>query len=113
MKIIQQKLKLIKIRLANIIEEQKTRLTNDELKDFLKDYNIEEEVVRLEFHVKTFRDTIEQSGAVGKILDFITQEMQREINTLSAKIRDAQISYNGVIIKDEVEKIREQLQNVE
>jgi len=110
---IEQKLKLIKNRLVTIIEQQKTKLTSDELKDFLKDYNIEEEVVRLEFHVKTFKSTIEQSGAVGKILDFITQEMQREINTLSAKFRDAKVSYDGVIIKDEIEKIREQLQNVE
>jgi uncharacterized protein (TIGR00255 family) len=110
---IEQKLKLIKNRLIGIIEEQKTKLTNDELKDFLKNYNIEEEVVRLEFHVKTFRTTIEQSGAVGKILDFITQEMQREINTLAAKLRDARVCYDGVIIKDEIEKIREQLQNVE
>lgn len=110
---INQKLQLIKKTLTRIIEEQKTRLTNDELKEFLKDYNIEEEVVRLEFHVKTFRGTINQKGPVSKILDFITQEMQREINTLAAKFRDSQVSYNSVIIKDEIEKIREQLQNVE
>ena len=110
---INQKLKLIKKRLVSIIKEQKSRLSNEELKDFLKSYNIEEEIVRLEFHVKTFKDTIAQTGALGKVLDFITQEMQREINTLSAKFRDSQVSYNSVIIKDEIEKIREQLQNVE
>jgi uncharacterized protein (TIGR00255 family) len=110
---IEQKLKLIKTGLLRIIEEQKAKLTNDELKEFLKDYNIEEEIVRLEFHVKTFKSTVGQGGAVGKVLDFITQEMQREVNTLAAKFRDAKVSYNGVIIKDEIEKIREQLQNVE
>ena len=112
-KMINQKLKLIKRKLVSIIDDQKAKLGNEELKDFLKNYNIEEEVVRLEFHVKTFKNTITQNGSLGKILDFITQEMQREINTLSAKIRDAQVSYNSVIIKDEIEKIREQLQNVE
>lgn len=110
---ISQKLKLIKKRLVSIIEEQKTKLSNDELKDFLKNYNIEEEVVRLGFHVQTFKNTIRQSGSLGKILDFIAQEMQREINTLSAKIRDSAVAYHSVIIKDEIEKVREQLQNVE
>lgn len=113
MRKIEQLLKLIKQRLVSIIKQQKMKLDSDELKDFLKNYNIEEEVVRLEFHVKTFRKTIKQSGSLGKILDFITQEMQREINTLSAKFRDSQVSYNSVLIKDEIEKIREQLQNVE
>jgi uncharacterized protein (TIGR00255 family) len=110
---IDEKLKLIKKRLVIIIEEQKTKLSSDELKEFLKAYNIEEEVIRLEFHVKTFKKTILQKGSLGKILDFITQEMQREINTLSAKFRDSQVSYSSVIIKDEIEKIREQLSNVE
>ncbi|MBL7130334.1 MAG: DUF1732 domain-containing protein [Candidatus Omnitrophica bacterium] len=110
---INQKLKLIKRRLISIIEGQKTRLSNEELKDFLKNYNIEEEIVRLDFHVKIFKKTIIQKGPLGKILDFITQEIQREINTLSAKFRDSKVSYDSVIIKDEIEKIREQLQNVE
>jgi uncharacterized protein (TIGR00255 family) len=110
---VEEKLRLIKVKLASIIAEQKTKLSGEELSEFFKNYNIEEEVVRLCFHVKTFKSTISQSGSVGKILDFITQEMQREINTLSAKIRDSQISYHSVIIKDEIEKIREQLQNVE
>jgi len=110
---IAQKLKLIKKRMVNIIERQKRQLSSDELKDFMKNYNVEEEIVRLNFHVGTFKKTIRQNGALGKILDFITQEMQREINTLSAKFRDMKVSYSSVIIKDEIEKIREQLQNVE
>ncbi|MFC1709732.1 translation initiation factor IF-3 [Candidatus Omnitrophota bacterium] len=96
---IDKKLKLIKKRLASIINAQKTKLDSDGLKEFLKNYNVEEEIVRLEFHVKTFRKTIKQNGSLGKILDFITQEMQREINTLSAKFRDSQVSYHSVFIK--------------
>ena len=110
---INKTLQSIKKRLISIIEEQKTQLDSDALKDFLKNYNIEEEIVRLNFHVKTFKKTIIQSGPSGKILDFISQEMQREINTLSAKFRDTKVSYDSVVIKDEIEKIREQLQNVE
>lgn len=110
---INKKLQLIKKKLVSIIEEQKTKLDSDALKEFLKNYNIEEEVVRLDFHIKTFKKTISQSGPLGKMLDFITQEMQREINTLSAKFRDTQVSYDSVVIKDEIEKMREQLQNVE
>ena len=110
---IEQKLKSVKNRVSHIIEEQKSKLDSEELKEFLKNYNIAEEIVRLEFHVKTFTKTLNQSGPSGKILDFITQEMQREINTLSAKLRDSQVSYSSVFIKDEIEKIREQLQNIE
>lgn len=110
---IEQKLKFVKNRVNAIIAEQESKLSNDELKEFLKNYNIAEEIVRLDFHVKNFNKTLRQNGSVGKILDFITQEMQREINTLSAKLRDSQVSYSSVFIKDEIEKIREQLQNVE
>jgi uncharacterized protein (TIGR00255 family) len=110
---IEQKLKSVKNRVSSIIEEQKSKLDSEELKEFLTNYNIAEEIVRLEFHVKTFKKTLNQSGSLGKILDFITQEMQREINTLSAKLRDSQVSYSSVFIKDEIEKIREQLQNIE
>jgi len=110
---INQKLRLIKDKLDSIIKQQKKILSSDELKEFLKNYNIEEEIVRLEFHTRTFNKTIVQDGSIGKLLDFITQEMQREINTLSAKFRDSKVSYHSVIVKDEIEKIREQLQNVE
>lgn len=110
---ISQRLKSIKARLDKIIGFQKTKLSPDELKDFLKDYNVEEEIKRLEFHIITFKQTMAKAAPVGKVLDFITQEMQREINTLSAKFRDSRVSYLSVLIKDEIEKIREQLQNVE
>lgn len=110
---ISRKIQVIKKRLATIIEQQKKRLTNDELRDFLRSSNIQEELERLEFHLKSFDDTVVQASPLGKVLDFMTQEMQREINTLSAKLRDARVSYLSVLIKDEVETLREQLQNVE
>lgn len=110
---IAHKLKLIKNRASSMIEKQKSILGNDELNDFLKNYNVEEEISRLKFHLESFKNTLSQAGPVGKVLDFITQEMQREVNTLSAKFRDSKVSYLSVVIKDEIEKMREQLQNVE
>ncbi len=112
-KTIHRRLAMIQARAAVLIADKKKRFTNDELRDFLKSYNIQEEVNRLKFHLTTFRKTLMQSGSLGKVLDFIAQEMQREVNTLSAKFRDARVSYLSVIIKDEIEKVREQLQNVE
>lgn len=110
---IHRKLAEIRSRAAGIIAANKARLVDEELRDFLKAYNIEEEVNRLAFHIKSFKNTLAQSGPLGKVLDFIVQEMQREINTLSAKFRDARVSYLSIVIKDELEKIREQLANVE
>ena len=110
---IRHKLATIQARAASIIAENEKRLGPDELRDFLKSCNIAEEVNRLKFHITTFCTTLMQTGSLGKILDFIAQEMQREVNTLSAKFRDERVSYLSVIIKDEIEKIREQVQNVE
>lgn len=108
-----RKLSMIEKRVKSIVAEKKQSLSSDELHEFLKDYNIQEEVDRLHFHIASFCATLMQAGSLGKVLDFIVQEMQREINTLSAKFRDARVSYLSVFIKDEIEKIREQLQNVE
>lgn len=110
---IRHKLAMIQARAATITAENQKRLDPDELRDFLKSCNIEEEINRLKFHITTFLSTLTQAGSLGKILDFIAQEMQREVNTLSAKFRDERVSYLSVIIKDEIEKIREQVQNVE
>jgi len=75
--------------------------------------NIDEEVVRLKSHLKSFRGEIEAGGVVGRKLDFLLQEMYREINTIASKSNDLEISYLVVEAKSEVEKIREQVQNIE
>lgn len=72
-----------------------------------------EEAVRLKSHLKLFRDKMAKGGEVGKELDFILQEMNRETNTLGAKSQDFEISKEVVSIKAELEKIREQVQNIE
>jgi len=75
--------------------------------------DITEEVVRLENHIKLFRSTLEERDEIGKKLDFITQEMNREANTIGSKSSSFYISQEVVKIKSEIEKIREQVQNIE
>lgn len=75
--------------------------------------DITEELVRLKSHINQFVECIERGGVVGKKLDFIIQEMNREANTIGAKSTIYEISNCVVSLKDELEKIREQVQNIE
>lgn len=75
--------------------------------------DITEECVRFRSHVMQFKDVMHQKGAVGKTLEFILQELGREINTIGSKCQDVEISKTIIEVKGEIEKIREQVQNVE
>ena len=76
-------------------------------------WDISEEVIRLEAHIEKFRQTLEVEGPVGKKLDFLIQEMNREIKTMGAKVNDAEFRWGVVEAKTCIERIREQVQNVE
>jgi uncharacterized protein (TIGR00255 family) len=75
--------------------------------------DITEEIVRFGSHVGGMRDMLRAGEAIGKKLDFITQELNREVNTIGSKSRNVEISRAVIEIKSELEKIREQVQNVE
>jgi uncharacterized protein (TIGR00255 family) len=75
--------------------------------------DITEELVRAKSHLDQFRSYLSPEDAVGRRLDFLLQEINREITTMSAKASDSMISARGVEIKAELEKVREQVQNVE
>jgi uncharacterized protein (TIGR00255 family) len=75
--------------------------------------DITEEIVRAESHLAQFAALLERKEAVGRKMDFLLQEIHREVNTISAKANDAEISQRIVEIKSELEKIREQAQNIE
>jgi uncharacterized protein (TIGR00255 family) len=75
--------------------------------------DISEEIARLGSHVAQFRETISAGGEAGKRLDFLTQELNREANTVLSKSTDLSIKEAALSIKAEVEKLREQVQNVE
>ena len=75
--------------------------------------DVTEEVVRLASHIDQFRRFMESDESVGRRLDFILQEFLREVNTLSSKISNSAIAHLGVEMKNEIEKLREQVQNIE
>lgn len=74
---------------------------------------VDEETVRLRSHVKQFKEILDSSEPVGRKLDFLTQEMNRESNTIGSKAQDAKAAAVVVELKSELEKIREQIQNIE
>lgn len=75
--------------------------------------SIDEEIVRLKSHISQLRELIRQKTAVGKKMDFLIQEMNREINTIGSKANYLEITKRVVDMKSELEKIREQIQNIE
>ena len=121
---------IIKERSPVIIDEYKSRLTK-KVREFLEDKTIDdsriaseviiyadkicidEELVRLSSHIKTFKDTIKSGGAVGRKLDFLTQELNREANTILSKSSDSYTADVGIEMKTLIEKLREQVQNLE
>lgn len=74
---------------------------------------VDEELVRLKSHIETTKKTLLEGGSIGRKLDFIAQEMNREANTILSKSNDLEISNCGVELKTEIEKVREQIQNIE
>ena len=74
---------------------------------------VDEEMVRLKSHITAMKNELVKGGAVGRKLDFLAQEMNREANTTLSKTTDLEISNRGIELKTEIEKIREQIQNIE
>ena len=74
---------------------------------------VDEEVVRLRSHIETTKSTLLAGGAIGRKLDFIAQEMNREANTILSKANDLETSNYAIELKTEIEKVREQIQNIE
>jgi uncharacterized protein (TIGR00255 family) len=104
---------MVKDRFSKVVKQKAAQFPTDaERTAFLKESDINEEIERLEYHIHNFKSKLTLSGPVGKELDFISQEMQREANTMGAKSCDALISGRVVQIKSSIEKTREQLQNI-
>ena len=120
----------IQERSPQIIAEYKQKL-EDKVKDLLADVKVDEnrllmevtifadkvcvdeEIVRLRSHVETTKATLQAGGSMGRKLDFIAQEMNREANTILSKANDLEISNRAIELKTEIEKVREQIQNIE
>lgn len=107
-------------KLSKTIEEiaEKNELDKGRLEAevalFARNCDIAEEITRLDGHISSYKDALENGKAdVGKKLDFIAQEMQRETNTIGAKSSDFRISKAVIEVKSEIEKMREQINNIE
>lgn len=117
-------------RSPRIIAEYRQKLrdkVNDLLEDTKVDENrllaevtifadracVDEELVRLRSHIEATKETLLQGGSIGRKLDFIAQEMNREANTILSKSSDLEITNRGIELKTEIEKVREQIQNIE
>ena len=104
----------IKGNLAQFVEEEaldKNRL-EQELVFYIEKLDITEEKVRLKNHLEHFSEVLSESQSLGKKLGFISQEIGREINTIGSKANDSDIQRHVVAMKEELEKIKEQLLNV-
>jgi uncharacterized protein (TIGR00255 family) len=129
-KIIEEKLEIIEKQSSVSVKEYFEKL-KDKIKTLIEDLTayserlelelaviaekseITEECVRLKSHLKFFLESIQKETDPGRKLNFLCQEMNREANTISSKSISTIITHNAVLIKEEIEKIREQIQNIE
>ncbi|MGO5052157.1 YicC/YloC family endoribonuclease [Lachnospiraceae bacterium LCP25S3_G4] len=120
----------IEIRSPQIVSEYRTKI-EDKVKELLGDNQVDEgriasevviyadkictdeEVVRLRSHIEHMKVTLQSADGIGRKLDFIAQEMNREANTILSKANDLDISNRAIDLKTEIEKVREQIQNIE
>lgn len=120
----------IEQRSPEILAEYRQKLTN-KVRELLSDAQMDEsriltevtifadrictdeETVRLKSHISSTRDTLTEGGSVGRKLDFIAQEMNREANTILSKANDLTVSDIAINLKTDIEKVREQIQNIE
>lgn len=127
---LEQHLQQIKLKIPELSKEYAKRLKDrlqqwelpqaidpsrleQELAIFAERSDVSEEVARTESHLSQFRDLLKQGGVIGKRLDFLCQELHREINTMSAKIQDRHLTQTLIALKSTIEKLREQVQNIE
>ena len=106
-----QKLKAKMEKLLGGAEVDESRLLT-EVAVFSDKSNIDEELTRLHSHISQFREICKEQ-LVGRKLDFLVQEFNRETNTVCSKSNDLEVTRLGLALKNEIEKIREQVQNVE
>jgi len=105
--------KKIKSREKMILKKKMREFVEEEFVSFQKSNDINEELARLIHHIDEIKYLLKANVAVGKKIDFIAQEMQRETNTIGSKLQDKIVSKAVISLKSKIEKIREQAQNIE
>jgi uncharacterized protein (TIGR00255 family) len=107
------RIKKIRQRTLELLREKKKTLSVEEFVSFQKGNDVNEEMSRLEHYIQEIKLLLKNQTEVGKKIDFIAQEMQRETNTIGSKVQDKTVSDAVIALKSKVEKIREQAQNIE
>lgn len=107
----------IRARIAEILQHQGYEADEQRIVQeaavYAEKSNVTEEIVRFETHIRQLAETLQKGENIGRKLDFIIQEMNREVNTIGSKSSDIHITSLVVELKSEIEKIREQVQNIE
>lgn len=112
-KIIEDHQEKLKTKLAELTAEADPGRLEQELVLMANKSDIAEELDRLDTHISEIRNTLHQKGAIGRRLDFLMQELNREANTLSSKSLDTMTTFSAVDMKVLIEQMREQIQNIE
>ena len=130
LELMKQNVEFIEERSPEIIAQYRKKLT-DKIQELLGDHAVDEsriatevtifadkicvdeEMVRLKSHIEAVKRELENGGSIGRKLDFLAQEMNREANTILSKANDLTVSDHGIELKTTIEKIREQIQNIE
>lgn len=114
-KMVQEHFEKVRVRVQEMLKDveiDEARLLS-EVALYADKVCVDEEIQRLKSHIEHFNEIMSKGGIVGKQLDFIVQEMNREANTCGSKCNNIEISNNVIALKNEIEKVREQIQNIE
>ena len=109
---VNNKKKKIKKKLGELLKKTNKVRLEEELIYYIEKLDISEEIVRLNHHLSFFKELLTAKNEIGKKLNFLVQEMNREINTIGSKSYDFKLQKSVVLIKEKIEKIKEQIQNV-
>lgn len=105
--------KKIEHKAASIANEKRKKLNAEEFRSFQRNSDVSEEITRLLHYIDEIKPLLASKLSIGKRIDFIAQEMQRETNTIGSKLQDKIVSNAVIALKSMIEKIREQSQNIE
>lgn len=103
----------IRVRSELDLKEKKKTLSNEEFSSYQKSNDISEEIIRLAHYIDEVKLLLKAGAGIGKKLDFVAQEMQRETNTIGSKLQDKVVANAVIALKSKIEKLREQAQNIE
>jgi len=108
-----RQLTIIRSRAEAVLKEKKKALPNEEFSSYQKSNDINEEISRLAHYIDEVKILLKSDITVGKKMDFVAQEMQRETNTIGSKLQDKVVTNAVIALKSKIEKLREQAQNIE